>query len=134
MSTAAHAAHPKGFYYLASPYSARSKRLMHERYLQALDCKAWLLVKGIWVYSPIVHCHETARLHDMPTDAAFWQDYNHVMIDASVGLLVVNVNGVADSKGVQEELEYSRLQRKPIGYVNPSGISWAIVWENGGHG
>lgn len=123
------------FYYLASPYSHAEPRIRHERYLAVLDCKAWFLKQKIWVYSPIVHCHETARLHSLPTDVNFWKEYNHAMIDRLTGVLVLCIKGSGDSRGVRDEMEYAWKTGKTVETVTPNdagGYERSVVPANKG--
>jgi len=68
------------YIYLASPYSHPSHEIMHERYEQAAAVTAHFLRNHRYVYSPIVHCHELARRHDLPRNINFWKDYNVAML------------------------------------------------------
>ena len=47
-----------------------------------------------------------ALVEGLPTDAKYWQDYNHAMIDASQGVIVLRIPGWIESKGVAEEIVY----------------------------
>lgn len=109
-----------GFIYLASRYTAPTKREMHENYYSALHATAWLLKQGYWTYSPILHCHEIARLHDMPTDYQFWLDYNHTMIDNSRMLLVLQNYNWKKSDGIKDEIVYARKINKPVWCIGTS--------------
>ena len=101
-----------GLLYLASQYTAPSKRAMHANYLAAVDATAWLLAQRIWAYSPIVHCHDIAVLHDLPRDFGFWSEYNHTIIDALNGVIVLQTPGWSYSKGIQDEINYAQQTRK----------------------
>lgn len=109
-----------GFLYLASQYTAPTKRKMHENFLDALHAKAWLLQQRHWVYSPIVHCHETARLHELPTNFEFWIDYNNAMIEASKGIIVLMTDGWKQSKGVKAEMIFAENLKLPRLWIAPS--------------
>lgn len=109
-----------GFIYLGSRYSAPTKREQHENYLAALHATAWLLKAGHFMYSPIVHCHEIARLHDMKTDALSWEAYNHAMIDSASSIIALQNRDWRKSPGLREELEYAEAQHKPRYWMVPS--------------
>ena len=93
------------YHYLASPYSHPSPVVMHERYLAAQRATAWLLARRVWVYSPIVHCHELVQEHRFPADFEFWRGYNFAMIGGAEGFLVLDIEGTEQSKGVKGEVE-----------------------------
>lgn len=110
--------------YLASPYSHPDPRIMHARYLAAEAACVDLLRRREWVYSPIVHCHQMALNHELPTDAGYWRDYNQAMLDKSDQLVVLCLDGWRASVGVIGEMQMWReLGRKrplpPILYAAP---------------
>jgi hypothetical protein len=110
-----------GYFYLGSPYSHAAAAIRHSRYESAADCTAWLLKGGVWVYSPIVHCHEIAVKHGLPTDAAFWSAYNHALVRTSVGLLVLAIDGWKESRGLAMEIAWADELKLPIRALNPKG-------------
>lgn len=103
--------------YLASPYSG-TKEQMQERYEAVLQATATLLYNKLWVYSPIVHCHELAVRYKMPTDAVFWEDYNRNTIFRSISVDVLQLPGWRASKGVNWELALSKKIGMPLRYVS----------------
>jgi hypothetical protein len=114
------------FWYLASPYSHSLAAVRTERFILARRATSWALSQRFWLYSPIVHCHEITLVEGLPTDAKYWQDYNHTMIDASQGVIVLRIPGWSASVGVAEEISYCRGLGKPIGEINPAanGFAW----------
>jgi hypothetical protein len=92
------------YLYLASPYSHVDPARRHGRYRAACAATCWLLNIRCWVYSPIVHCHELARLHDLPGDFEFWR--------------------MTDSIGVKNEIAYARRNMKPIHLLTPHGMEY----------
>lgn len=114
---------PKGYSYIASPYSsgfskemtaAEASIALTDRYNAVRDFTAWCLAKKIFVYSPIVHCHDLAREHNLPKDAAFWKEFNEAMILGAQRLIVLCIDGWKESKGVQEEIAMARELWYPI--------------------
>jgi Domain of unknown function (DUF1937) len=103
-----------GYVYLASPYSHADPQVVQTRFKAAEVATAYLLKQSIWTYSPIVHCHALAEAHNFPTDAKYWQKYNHTMIDGAKALLVLKLTGWEASKGVTEEIEYATLVGIPV--------------------
>ena len=111
--------------YLCSPYSHRDPRVMHDRYLAAARACADMLMRREWTFSPIVHCHEMAMRHGMPTDFGFWRDYNAAMLRKVDRLVVLCLDGWRDSVGVAGELAIWRdicreFARPPVMYAMPT--------------
>ena len=109
------------YVYLASPYSHQDASMREARYSAARDATAWMLAQRIWVYSPIVHCHELCKVQKLPTDAAYWQDYNFAMLRSAKELVVLNIPGWLDSKGVAAEIDFARQRNIHIRmFMQPS--------------
>lgn len=104
------------FYYLASPYSSPDPEVMNKRYLQVMRHLSWRLSKRLWTYSPIVHCHEMSKAFGLPKDAIFWQDYNEIMIIASRGIVVLELEGWRESKGISMEIAFAHRKGVPVDY------------------
>ena len=92
--------------YLASPYSHHDPEMMHARYLWVEEACARLFNRGLFVFSPIIHCHEMSRRHKLKNDFAFWRKYNEHMIGKADALAILTLNGWEDSKGVQGEIDF----------------------------
>lgn len=103
-----------GFYYIASPYTSPSKQIIGTRVSRARRIVGLLVEAGIFCFSPIIHCHQLAREHDLPTDFTFWLNYNKVFMDASIGTIVCEISGYDTSKGVKQEIEYTKASGKPL--------------------
>lgn len=112
--------------YLASPYSSPDPLIVKTRFLLAQQVTALMLQQGIYVYSPIVHCHEVSMAYSLPGDFAFWQGYNIDMLRRADALYVLATPGWKESAGVQEEIKFARLAGIPIQAVNDEGV--AIAW------
>mgnify|MGYP001810783450 CR=1 FL=1 len=110
------------FLYLASPYSHDNPEIMQMRYFGAMDATAHLLKQHVAVYSPIVHCHEIAKVHELPTDFEFWMRYNYRMLSAARKLLVLTLDGWDKSVGVRAEITYALTHCKPVLYRTPVEI------------
>ena len=107
--------------YLASPYSHPDPLIVRTRYLLTAQCTANLILKGQFVWSPIVHSHAIAERHDLPTDAAWWAEWSKDFIRRCDGILVLKIPGWEESKGVIEECRIARELNLPRGFVNEYG-------------
>ena len=88
--------------------------------MQVRDVTANLLREGIVVFSPIVHCHELAKHHDMPTDAEFWRFYNRIMIQGTRELWLLLLDGWKESKGMKGERDMAIELGIPYRQVEPN--------------
>lgn len=111
-----------GFDYLASPYTHASPLEREHRYLAAAHALRQFLEAKIWIYSPIVHCHELAKVYIMPKEASFWKEYNFAMIRAGRRLRILRLPGWDNSVGVKEEIAYAIQLGKPLIYHNPEAL------------
>lgn len=107
--------------YLASPYSSPDPLIMKTRFLLAEQCTAELLKRKIWVYSPIVHCHELAHKYDLPKDHEYWLAYNFAMLRRCESLAILTIPGWRESKGVAEEIKFAELAGIGIDYITAKG-------------
>lgn len=100
--------------YLASPYTHKDQLIMKTRFLLAEQVTARLLHRRSWVYSPIVHCHELALRYHLPTDFAYWRDYNFAMLRRCDTLYVLFIPGWEESLGVTEEIKFAQTAGIPV--------------------
>ena len=105
------------YVYLASPYSHPDPFLRELRYLRTMSELSEHLLAGVAVYSPIVHCHELAKIADLPKDAKFWEHYNFVMLAAAQAVWVLMLPGWEESKGIAGEVAEALRLQKPIMYI-----------------
>lgn len=117
------------YLYLASPYSSPDPSIRDRRASEALAATAWLLQMKRWVYSPIVHCHELAFVHELPTDAEYWQEYNHALLERSKGLLVLLAEGWESSVGVGEEIRYAKELGLAVGGLRLRTNVFPVTYE-----
>lgn len=108
--------------YIASPYTHVSVDLMERRYEAVRAFTATLLENRVFCYSPIVHCHDLAKHHNLPKDFDFWQDYNRHMLDRSDKLIIFGLGGWKHSKGVEGEIAHWMQSHKPF-------LTWELTWE-----
>lgn len=108
--------------YLASPYTDQDEQVMHLRFKAAEHCTASLLKKRMWVYSPIVHCHQLAQEFDLPKDFEFWKAYNFAMLRHASGMGILKISGWDISKGVTEERKLAKTLGLPTYFFTPDGV------------
>ena len=103
--------------YLASPYSSPDPFTREERYLAAMRKVIDYLRTGNWVYSPIVHCHELAKMADMGKDFNSWKQYNFHMLELASEMHVLQLIGWEDSIGVKWEIRHATDLNIPVRYI-----------------
>lgn len=96
------------YYYLATGYSHPDAAVRQRRFEDAMQVMTWLLRKRIWVFAPIVQCHQAAVTFGLPTDFLFWQEYDETMIAKSQGVIVYKAAYWKESKGVASEVLFVR--------------------------
>lgn len=111
----------RSFVYLASPYTDPDPLVRQMRYLAAASTLRTLLLNRVWTYSPIVHCHELSQIWGMPHDAAFWLEYDSLMIERAHSVAVLTLAGWERSSGVKGEILLATNLGKPVTYICSSG-------------
>jgi len=102
--------------YIASPYTHDNPTVMKQRFEQVAGFTAYLMRDGFDAYSPIVHGHAIAELHDLPVDWAFWRKHCLSMLRKADAMTVYCLDGWQDSVGVQAEIEFCASCGIPIQY------------------
>lgn len=113
--------------YLAQPYSHPEPTMQAWRYREACHCCAWLFNRGDHVYSPIVHWHEIASRHELPTDAFAWQKENQHFLTKANRVYVLWLAGWEQSRGLHFELTYALTAGLPVYTLERTGDSYNIV-------
>lgn len=110
------------FYYLATPYTYFPYGI-DVAWKVACAENARLIKAGIPTYSPIAHTHAVAMNSDLdPLDWQFWMDFDHNMMEAAKGLIVLMAEGFERSKGMAEEINTFSATRKPIIWMKPGEV------------
>jgi len=105
--------------YIASPYSHPDRKVEQWRYEMTQMEVAAMCRAGHYAYSPIVHCHPMAQLHNLPTDAAYWQSRNEAFIRKCDKLVVLMLEDWDRSLGVRAEIAFAESLRIPVVYLVP---------------
>lgn len=107
-----------GLVYVASPYSHHNSAVVESRHREVMHFMTQLAATryDLVPFSPILHCHEWAKRHDLPSDAEFWRRQNLTMIRHCDELHVCCLDGWTDSKGVAVEIQFAKDIGLPIVY------------------
>lgn len=93
--------------YVASPYSHENSLVRTARFEAVRSYCAARMSLGEIVFSPIVYGHQFAAIYDHPTDAKFWEDFNHSILIACTECRVLKLDGWDKSVGVEIEIAYA---------------------------
>lgn len=104
----------KKLYYLASPYSHPDDIVRYERFKDAERFTAGMLERGFNIYSPIVYNHEMAETYRLPTTWEFWEGVDRKFLRACQEMLVMQIPGWKESRGVQAEIKIAKRYGMPV--------------------
>lgn len=120
--------------YLASPYLYRGKRpkgmtdlgweyfgkeIQYQRYQKAVDATAYLMSKGLAVYSPIVATHPVAVKHNLPLGSEYWMQFDELALRKCDEIVVLMLDGWRESPGVTKEINIMLELHKDVTYLHP---------------
>ncbi len=104
--------------YLASPYSNPDPTVEENRFKITCLVAGLLMNQGLFVFSPIAHCHPIAVSVALPRDYSYWKEYCELTLGQCRELLVLTIDGWETSKGVKGEIEFAEKNNMPIRYVH----------------
>lgn len=106
--------------YIASPYSHENTHVMKERFEAVRDYTARVMQSDEYVpFSPIVHSHEIANIHNFPKDHEYWLRINSVHMRHCDELWVLMLDGWMESKGVTAEIQFAKSLYIPVRFKCP---------------
>lgn len=100
--------HSTAPYYLASPYTHPSALVREQRYLDLRDYAGPLMAIGYYVYAPILNTHPIAGRYGLPMEFEWWEGFNRAFIERSAGVVVADMDGWRESRGVAHEIALAR--------------------------
>lgn len=114
----------RGYWYLATPYSKWSGGLDDAAFI-ASKLRGALVLAGVSNFSPIVHSHYVARAANIdPFSHDIWMPDDKPMFQGSHGLLVADLPGWRESKGVTIEREWAAELDRPVALLDPVSLDW----------
>lgn len=110
------------FWYLGSPYTKYEGGL-EAAYMYAHDLSESLHQDHIPHYAPVVASHEWAQIAGIdPRDGYLWGAINLPWMDRAHGLIVVSMKGWKESVGLKAEMEWFKIQDRPVLCLDPNMI------------
>lgn len=103
--------------YLAISYTGMEERSFNI----ANAVTAFLMRANNIVFSPIGHSHILAKEYGLPSTWEYWSRFDESFIEWCDELWVVDMGAknIANSKGVQAEIEIAKSLGKPIKWICP---------------
>jgi len=105
-----------GYEYLASPYT-KFPGGHQAAFDEVCRAAAWLLDRGLTVFSPVAHTHPIARHVMTPPTHRFWLDHDLPLLAAARGMIVYQMDGWDESAGIREEMEFAKGRGMPVLYL-----------------
>jgi hypothetical protein len=106
------------YIYLASPYSHPDPDVKELRYKQVMRARAEMMMRGLYVYSPIVDCHPMSIAHLLPGDFEYWKNFDHIMLERSAAMCILRLAGWKESEGLKGEVAYALAKNIPLMYMH----------------
>lgn len=105
-----------GFVYLASPYTSPDPAIREQRYHAACRAAGAMMAEGMVVYSPIAHSHPVEVHIGAQQSHEFWMRQCVPLLRMSEGVVVLKLDGWAESRGVRYEIDLAHKLLLPVCY------------------
>ncbi len=117
-------------YYLASPYTAMNAPnpivevlIQNKRYAEITAVAAKLTLEGFILLTPITVSHMLKAYEpSLGTTWNFWKRIDTKLLEKADAMIVVQMEGWAESVGVTAEIGIMENAKKPIFYMAPTEI------------
>ena len=103
--------------YLASPYSHPDFLVRNARFQAVCRASAKLLADGHLVYSPIAHTHPIALYGRIDGTWDTWSRLDRAMISRCQRMIVLLLDGWAESRGIREDVKIAKELGLPVSYL-----------------
>ena len=115
----------RGYWYIASPLSLLPDHDEATRAVAEFVGRLWLA--GVNSYSPIAHGRVVALAAELEDDHETWMARHRPMFETAHGLIVADMRGWRVSRGVTEEIQWSREMGKPRFLVSVETMDWQAL-------
>ena len=101
--------------YLAGPYtSGTGNHTPEERHEGIMNAWHALYGRNCYSVSPVLHCAPIAQVFDFSHHATFWGQFNRQLLRCCGRVIIVALEGWADSDGVAKEIKWARSYDIPM--------------------
>lgn len=102
--------------YIASPYSHELDDVRVSNFRLVSKLAAKMVAEGNIVISPITYGHVLLDYHAMPSDWDFWKNFCLSFLERCDEIIVYQMPGWENSRGILEEIEFSKSKGIKISY------------------
>jgi hypothetical protein len=102
-----------------SPYSNPDPAKQELNYEWAKLAVVLFTMRGVPVYSPIVHSHPVAVSYNLPGNSSYWFAQNQAFMERSGSATIFTVPGWENSQGIKEEVSEFSLLGKALSFLSP---------------
>ena len=110
--------------YLAVPYSHKDPAVEQYRFDTVNRVAADLMKRGYAVFSPITQSVVLKQVGDLPKTWDYWKQIDTVFLKRCDILVVLMLDGWAQSVGVQAEIEIAKANSIPIFYITAENLNF----------
>ena len=114
--------------YIALPYTHKDPAVRAERAAVSDRFVAEYIRCGYAVYAPISMTHHVAEKYELPVEFTYWANNCHTMVGLCDLVVVITLDGWAQSVGVNAEVATAMELGIPVYYCDESDIPLP-VWE-----
>lgn len=94
--------------------------------MKAVEVFARLSRAGFCVFAPIPHNHHASTyLLDRGMNAA-WLEFDKILLSRCDAMLVLNLKGADESRGVKVELDWAKQNKMPVLWIKDPGDEYDI--------
>lgn len=104
--------------YLATPYSHPCPVIRWVRFETVNRIAADMMLRGLFVYSPISHSHPIAQ-YGLPKDWEYWNKIDTFFLSICKKMIVVMADGWKESVGLKSEIQIAERIGIEIEYILP---------------
>lgn len=79
------------------------------------------MASGHFVYCPIINTHKIAIDYALDYEFEWWEAFNRAFIETSAGIVVADMDGWKESRGVQYEIELAKSLGLPVWLMGLEG-------------
>ena len=108
--------------FVSFPYTHANPSITALRVARAEKYVVSLLNKDLVPYSTITAWEHMLKRHTLSADYSFWKNHCRKMINASLSVHVLMLEGWETSPGVQDEIAIAKSLDKPIDYIPQEDI------------
>lgn len=121
----------KNLLYLAGPYTHKVPEVQELRYKLHCQVALCLMKAKHNVYSPIAHGHSLEiNTPGIRLPYEMWLAHGISFLKEAKEMLIIDIPGTCESKGVSLEIAYAEMNNIPFSYIDENGILNYHLYQN----